>query len=76
MGENEKQTMVSNENFVAGNEALAKLQDRLEDQHGVKVVTDELRIARLERDLIDSIILARKHKKVLLRYFHIFTNII
>ena len=64
MSENEKQTIVSNENFVAGNEVLAKLQGRLEDQHGEKFVTEELRIARLERDLIDSIIRARKYKKL------------
>ena len=52
------------DNFVEGNEALTNLQSLLNDQHGKAVFNDSLRVARLERNLIDSMILARKHKKL------------
>lgn len=59
----ENQKMANNDNFVEGNEALTKLQSLLNNQHGEATFNDSLRVARLERDLIDSIVLARKHKK-------------
>ncbi len=64
MNGKKKQTSTTHDSFVEGNEALTKLQNLLNNQHGEPVFHDSLRVARLERDLIDSIVLARKHKKL------------
>jgi len=64
MKSTEEQYMANNSNFVEGNEALNKLQSMLNKQHGEAIFTDSLRVARLERNLIDSIVLSRKHKNL------------
>ncbi len=60
----ETQNMANNDNFVEGNKSLTKLHNLLNNQHGETTFNDSLRVARLERDIIDSIVLARKHKKL------------
>lgn len=64
MKSTDKQNMANKDSFVEGNEALTKLRKLLNNQHGEVTFTDSLRVARVERDLIDSIVLTRKHKKM------------
>lgn len=52
------------DNYVEGNEALTKLHTMLNNQHGEVAFDKSLRAARLERDLIDSIVITRKRKKI------------
>lgn len=55
---------LSNGNFTNGTEALAKLREQLKYQHGEERFNESLKVARYERDLIDSITSFRKQHKV------------
>lgn len=64
MGKNDDLMAMNNDNMVEGNEALIKLRGLLQDQQGGAEFEESLKVARIERDLIDFITLARKHKKM------------
>jgi|LGOV01.1.fsa_nt_gb ribosome-binding protein aMBF1 (putative translation factor) len=53
-----------NGNLTNGTEALTKLRETLKNQHGEEKFNESLKVARYERDLLDSITAFRKKNKV------------
>lgn len=54
----------TNSNNAKGTDALTKLRQTLSDQHGEETFNEAMKVARIERDLLDSITSFRKQKKL------------
>ena len=64
MRTNTQQTDKFTNHFVDGNEALDVLKKSLYIEHGQADLDNSLRIAGLERELLDAIVRARKSNKI------------